>query len=247
MINNIDIYDINFINKNCPEGKVPVFLLKSEEKNSIIHKEIRALFKRVGKSMGHHIPDLPVSEEIVVNKIDKDDLVSVYYATPEERDLIREQKNRIMNINNREMIALRTSCFAFNDKGDYNDAYRIPLAKIKTDKNIKEIIDQIKMPPSANITLFNILPLKANEYLLSFSSFTPSRRSIDITKLKNFHARFQLKLLDHFANNEIVLCDHNGNYYDTKDIRALLEKTRDKNDANLQSKLRRMDETSTSL
>lgn len=223
-MNNIDQFDLEFINDNCPQGKVPVFFVKGDMKNSGLHKTIKEIYQQVGNKIGRKIPCLPAVDEIIVEKEHKDNYVWVYYATPEERDLLRNEKHRLMNLNFREKISTSTSCFSFNDKGEYNDAFRIPLGKVKTIKDVHKIANQIKESILLNEAFIRVVPRGNNDYALYFSAFTPkSRMGFCIRDLTKAHAQVQLALLDNFENHELDLCDFNGNYYNVEDERAVVQ------------------------
>ncbi len=223
-MNNLDQYDLEFINKNCPKGQVPVFAVKGEIKNVGLHKKIKELYLRAGNKIGHRIPCSPAIDEIIVEKAHKDNYVWAYYATPEERDLLRSEKHRLMNLNFRERFNMHTSCFAFNDKGEYNDAFRIPLGKVKTLKDVNQIVNQIKDTLSLNEAFIVVAPRGDNDYALYFSAFTPnSKTGFPIHYLAKAHAQAQMALLDKFENHELDLCDFNGNYYNVDDEKAVVE------------------------
>jgi len=225
-MNNIDKYDLEFINDHCPQGQVPVFFVKGDIKNSGLHKAIKIIYQQVSTKAGHKIPCLPAIDEIVVENDNerKDDYVWAYYATPEERTLLRKEKHRLMNLNFRERFSSSTSCFSFNDKDECNDALRIPLGKVKTIKNVHQIVDKIKGSMQLNETFIRVSPRGDNDYALYFSAFPAnSRAGFCIGDLKKAHALVQLALLDEFENHELDLCDFDGNYYNAENERAVVE------------------------
>lgn len=219
----IDQYDLEFINEHCPEGQVPVFFVKGKIKNVGLHKKIKEIYHHVSLKMGHRIPCLPAIDEIVVEKAKKDNFVWAYYATPEERELLRAEKHRLMNLNFRERFSIHTSCFSFNDNGESSDAFRMPLGKLTTTKDIKESIEHIKNTFLTNDAYISAIPDGKNNYTLCFSAFQNiGKNSINILSLTTAHARLQLELMKEFEDCKLALCDTNGNYYDSKKAKKMI-------------------------
>ncbi len=248
-MNNLDVYDLEFIYKNCPEGEVPVFVIKGKLKEAVLHQKIKQIYLEVGNKLGRHIPWAPVTHKIIVDKAHKNDYVYAYYATPVERDLLRGEKHRLMNLNFREKISITTSCFAFNDQGESSDAFHIPLGKIKTTKDIDKIVNKIQRKKVSSIkTYVKLIQRDENDYVLTFSAFTPnSRKGYDIGKLKYAHACLQLELLKHFENYELELCDTDGNYYVADDMKTFVEEKRNSTNYYLRNQPKKMDEPSIDL
>lgn len=222
-MDNIDQYDLEFINGHCPEGQVPVFYAKGKRKDLGLHIKIKELYRLVGSKMGHRIPCLPVIDEIVVVKAKKDNYVWAYYATPEERDMLRAEKHRLMNSNFREKFSIHTSCFAFNNDGESNDAFRIPLGNLKTNEDITDKFEQIKKSLNTNEVHIYAVPNNDGEYVFSFSAFsTPGKAKLVISDLNAAHARIQLELLKGFKDYDLNLCDTNGNYYDKQNVKPII-------------------------
>lgn len=240
---------MDFIDKNCPTGQVPVFAIKGKYKGSELHPLIKVIFAQASKLVGHKIYCSPIRGKISVPIENKSELIWVFYVTPEERKLILSKRNRLMNFNSRKKIDSYLSCFAFNESGTFSNAFFIPIGSIKTDKCINDVIEKIKIRiPKIEM---NIYATKKSgcEYYLTFSSQEKYfKDSLPLPKLNSVQACVQLALLNNFENEEIHLCDTNGNYYDdVDDLKTFLEKRIIDIDYYQQKKLKKMDEPSTDL
>ena len=219
----IDQYDLEFINTHCPEGQVPVFFVKGKTRDLGLHAKIKTIYRQISNKIGHHIPCLPAIDEIIVDKAKKDNYVWAYYATPEERDLLRAEKHRLMNYNYRENFSIHTSCFSFNDKGESSDAFHMPLAKIATTFNIDKEIEKIRK----NFISYNehIVVKKVNNltYQIFYSVYSKNGKDgLNITKLTTKHANLQLKFLEQFNDSYIDFCDIAGNYYNFSEAKSIM-------------------------
>lgn len=219
---NIDEIDYQFIRDNCPDGMVPVLIIKtaSTRQNAELHEKVKHLYKVVARSLKNDLIRHLARKKIVEPDYNKDELVYVYYMSPEERAAFNAEKHRLVYFNYSYPQPESTVCCSFNDKNRPVNAFTIPIAKIKTDKDVSAVADELRQYLAKEVNLY-VNHAGNNGYEISFSARNSS--SCSIPHLKKSHLLLQLALLETFDNSELTLCDMCGNDYAQDKQREIVE------------------------
>lgn len=218
----IDEIDYQFIRDNCPDGMVPALIIKtaSTRQNAELHEKVKHLYKVVARSLQSDLIRHLARKKIVEPDYNKDELVYVYYMSPEERAAFNAEKHRLVYFNYSYPQPESTVCCSFNDKNRPINAFTIPIAKIKTDKDVSAVANDLRQYLAKEVNLY-VNHMGDNCYEISFSARNSS--SCSIPHLKKSHLLLQLALLETFENSELTLCDMVGNNYAQDKQRKIVE------------------------
>ncbi len=218
----IDEIDYQFIRDNCPDGMVPALIIKtaSTRQNAELHEKVKHLYKVVARSLQNDLIRHLARKKIVEPDYNKDELVYVYYMSPAEREAFNAEKHRLVYFNYSYPQPESTVCCSFNDKNHPINAFTIPIAKIKTDKDVSAVANDLRQYLAKEVNLY-ANHMGDNCYEISFSARNSS--SCSIPHLKKSHLLLQIALLETFDNSELTLCDMVGNDYAQDKQREIVE------------------------
>lgn len=210
-MNKLTDLDLEIINECCPEGCVPVYVVKQVVYTHEIHKKIRLFYKKASELLGEMIPFKTFKSTTNCKGIDKDFHLISYYATKEQKKAIYENKHKLMYFKNAKGACFDTDVFFQNDDGEYFDAFHIPVAKINSLKNVKKMLENINNKFYDGIT-FYAEPQDEHNYLvyLNIHNSIKSPRCFSITDVKASSIIAQRLLMKKLDKDELTLLDNNG-------------------------------------
>lgn len=222
----LDEFDCRFIDENCPDELVPVFITKTQRKYFDMHRIVKNIYSLAERTMGQKIDKHTTIGRIVDKESEKDEYLFVYYSTVEERAAVNNERQRLMYLNCSNPQPKGTVCCSFNDKNQPIDAFSMPIGKIKSDKDVNKIIDDIKEYLAESIRL-HAIPDGKNTYLVSVCCGNETGRGNRIAQFREARILIQAALLKNFTDEEILFCDANGNDYQQGEQRAIITELAD--------------------
>ncbi len=217
----LDEFDYRFIDENCPDELVPVFITKTQRKYFDMHRVVKNIYSLAERTMGQKIDKHTTIGRLVDKESEKDEYLFVYYSTIAERAAVNDEKQRLMYLNCSNPQPKGTVCCSFNDKNQPIDAFSMPIGKIKSDKDVNKIIDGIKEYVAESIRL-RAIPDGKNTYLVSVCCGNETGRGNRIAQFREARILIQVALLKNFTDDEILLCDANGNDYSQDKQREII-------------------------
>lgn len=217
----LDEFDYRFIDENCPDKLVPVFITKTQRKYFDMHRIVKNIYSLAERTLGQKIDKHTTIGRIVDKESEKDEYLFVYYSTVEERAAVNDEKQRLMYLNCSNPQPKGTVCCSFNDKNQPIDAFSMPIGEIKSDKDVNKIVGGIKKHVAESIRI-HATPDGKNTYLVSICCGNETGRGNRIAQFREARILIQAALLKNFTDDEILLCDANGNNYSRDEQRKII-------------------------
>lgn len=219
----IDKYDLQFISENCPQNLVPAFIIKEPQYGPNLHRKVKTFYKYAERELKHKISLHTAKEKFVIpkivngkeipNKYAKNEYVYVYYATLQEREAIYRKKHQLMYLYLKQRLPIGTVCCSFNDNNEPINAFSIPLGKVTSDKDVPQLTAILQDCLTDGVYI-HAISNDDKHYDLALTTYGSTQNfDFSLKQINRAHIDIQKALLQQYSDDEIIICDKNGNDY----------------------------------